>query len=117
MIFNFYRLNSNLQNVNKSDINEVKEDKSHSKDNLNNNNLVKKQLSKENVNNDDKKKASSSQESLNDDEQLTVTEKQLQSRLSGDASSGLVIPKSWQIEPELLCREGDSIQVKRCISF
>lgn len=128
IVFNFYRLNSNLQNVSVTNCatnkEELKIEKSHSKDNLNNN-LVKKHSSKENVNNTDssanvdksdkldKINSASSQDSINE-----VGDKHLQNRLSGDASCGLIIPKNWllnkdfvQIEPELNCREGDSIQV------
>ena len=126
--FNFIRLNSSLQSVAKD---ELKEERSHSKDNLNNNlnnNVVKKHSSKENLNNAPndagekdgglkKQRSGSSQESINDD-QLLPNEKQLQNRLSGDASCGLIIPKSWilnkdfqNLEPELIAREGDSIQV------
>lgn len=121
ILFNFYRLNSNLQNVNKED-HDLKEEKSHSKDNINN--LVKKHSSKENLNNNndadkEEKKRSSSQDSINED-QLMPNEKQIQGRLSGDASCGMIIPKSWQLnkdfqqfEQELLCKEGDSIQVNK----
>ena len=124
--FNFIHLQSNLQSVNKEDL---KEERSHSKDNLNNN-VVKKHSSKEalnNVANDGgekeaallkKQRSSSSQESINEVDQLVSNEKQLQNRLSGDASCGLIIPKSWilnkdfqNLEPELIAREGDSIQV------
>lgn len=127
IIFNFYHLNSNLQNVVNSNTNkdELKMEKSHSKDNLNNN-LVKKHSSKENMNTTDStnadKKKTSSQDSINEDQLIANCEKQLQNRLSGDASCGLIIPKSWQlnkdflqIEPELTCREGDSIQVSSII--
>lgn len=102
--FSVLRLNTSLPKLSTNDEN-------GNRDSNSNMNTVSPSQSK-----GDKEQLTTEHEHTNLDE--CSDPKNSQTRSSGDANSGLIIPKSWQInkdfvtvEPVLTCHDGDSIQV------